>query len=91
MNNRQSPNEHISSEVDKPFDNESLLKKANMCMIIFLLGFLLATYIAYGHEQNLPLMLLMCLHVSQLILAGAFKFSYVVRLVAQKQLGLAVR
>ena len=91
MNNTLNPVKHVGSIDEVPFRNESLLKKANTCMFIFLLSFLVATFVAYGYEQQLPLMLVMCLHVSQLILAGAFKLSYVVRLVAQKQLGLTVR
>ena len=91
MNNTLNPVKQNDSIVEVPFSNESLLKRANICMLIFLLSFIVATVVAYGYEQQLPLMLVMCLHVSQLILAGAFKLSYVVRLVAQKQLGLAVR
>ena len=60
-------------------------------MLFTLIFFLAATYFAYGYETILPLAVLVFLHVSQLILAGIFKLSYVVRLVAQKQLGLSLK
>lgn len=52
--------------------------------------FVISAILAYGFESELPMMLIAMLHVLQLILAGCFKVSYVLRLVAQKQLGLAL-
>jgi hypothetical protein len=69
-------------------NNFDLLKTANMTMAITFLFFLISAVLAYGYEQHFPIMILTLLHVSQLILAGIFKVSYVIRLVAQKQLGL---
>lgn len=71
--------------------NVQLLKTANVWMLLTFLTFCLCTWIAYAFEQQLPLYTVTLLHVSQMILAGVFKVSYVVRLVSQKQLGLAVR
>ena len=71
-------------------NNAKLLGFANASMLLTGLSFLIATYIAYGYESALPLVIVATLHVSQLVLAGFFKISYVVRLVAQKELGLTV-
>jgi len=68
----------------------SLLSFANRSMVISFIAFLFSLYGAYGMEHNLPLMLVTLLHVSQIVLAGIFKLSYVVRIAAQKQLGMAV-
>ena len=64
--------------------NIKLLSFANTSMLLSGLTFLVASYIAYGFETALPLLFVAILHVSQLILAGLFKLSYVLRLVAQK-------
>lgn len=72
-------------------NNTLLLKLANTSMLVTLLAFVGSAILAYGYEQQFPLMIVTMLHVSQMILAGFFKVSYVVRLVAQKQLGLTVR
>ena len=70
---------------------QRLLGKANISMLITLLAFIATTSMAYGLESTLPLMLLVPLHISQLLFATCFKFSYVARLVAQYQLGLPIR
>lgn len=67
-----------------------LLNFANTSMLLSGVAFLLATFVAYGLETVLPLLFIAIMHVSQLVLAGFFKISYVLRLVAQKQLGLAI-
>ena len=70
---------------------QHLLNKANATLLYTLLAFIGATILAYGFENQLPLTVLVMLHISQLILGGVFKISYVVRLAAQKQLGLELR
>ena len=70
---------------------QTLLTFANKSMVATLVVFALSVYGAYGMEHQLPLMIVTLLHVSQMVLAGVFKVSYVLRLAAQKQLGLAVR
>lgn len=68
-----------------------LLKFANVSMLTTLLVFVFCAVFAYGFDNHLPLLGLTLLHVAQIILAGFFKLSYVVRLVAQQQLGLTIR
>lgn len=70
--------------------NAKLLCFANTSMLLSGLAFLSTTFIAYGLETVLPLLFIAIMHVSQLILAGFFKVSYVLRLVAQKQLGFEI-
>ena len=67
-----------------------LLKSANTSMLLTFVTFVISAILAYGFEIELPMMLVAMLHVLQLMLAGCFKISYVMRLVAQKQLGLAL-
>ena len=69
----------------------TLLRAANTAMIVFLLSFIVVGYFAWGMEAELPLMLVAFLHLSQIVLAGLFKLSYVVRLIAQHQLGQTLR
>ena len=69
---------------------QQILKSANTSMLLTFIAFISSAILAYGFESQLPLMFIAFLHVAQLFLAGCFKISYVVRLVAQKQLGLAV-
>lgn len=64
-----------------------LLKGANFAMVIFLVLFLVVAYLAWGLEAQFPLMVIAVLHFLQILLAGLFKLSYVVRLIAQNQLG----
>lgn len=64
-----------------------LLKGANIAMMIFLALFLVVAYCAWGLEANLPLLLIAILHFLQILFAGLFKLAYVVRLIAQNQLG----
>jgi hypothetical protein len=72
-------------------DNVVLLKFANATMLTTLVVFVICVVLAYGFDNLFPLLGLTLLHVAQIILAGLFKVSYVVRLVAQQQLGLAIR
>ena len=67
-----------------------LLKLANASMLTTFVIFVTCAVLAYGFESHFPLLGLSLLHVAQIMLAGLFKVSYVVRLVAQKQLGLAL-
>ncbi|WP_417665103.1 hypothetical protein [Pseudidiomarina sp.] len=69
----------------------SLLKRANTAMVVFLVLFLVVAYLAWGLEAQFPLMLIAVLHFLQILLAGLFKLSYVVRLIAQNQLGQPLR
>jgi hypothetical protein len=69
----------------------SLLKRANTAMIVFLVLFVVVAYLAWGLEAQFPLMLIAVLHFLQILLAGLFKLSYVVRLIAQNQLGQPLR
>lgn len=68
-----------------------LLKGANSAMVIFLVLFVLVAYLAWGLEAQFPLMVVAVLHFLQILLAGLFKLSYVVRLIAQNQLGQPLR
>ncbi|MBG22243.1 MAG: hypothetical protein CMF22_02140 [Idiomarinaceae bacterium] len=70
---------------------QTLLRCANTAMVVFLVLFCIVAYLAWGMEAQLPLMLIAVLHFLQILLAGLFKVSYVVRLIAQNQLGLALR
>lgn len=69
----------------------TLLRSANTAMVVFLTLFLIVAYLAWGMEAQLPLMLIAVLHFLQILLAGLFKVSYVVRLIAQNQLGQPLR
>ncbi|CAB0150125.1 hypothetical protein PSI9734_00691 [Pseudidiomarina piscicola] len=66
---------------------KTLLRSANTAMVVFLSLFLIVAYLAWGMEAQFPLMLIAVLHFLQILLAGLFKVSYVVRLIAQNQLG----
>lgn len=68
-----------------------LLKGANLAMVIFLVLFLVVAYLAWGLEAEFPLMVIAVLHFLQILLAGLFKLSYVVRLIAQHHLGQPLR
>lgn len=69
----------------------TLLRSANTAMVVFLTLFLIVAYLAWGMEAQLPLMLIAVLHFLQILLAGLFKVSYVIRLIAQNQLGQVLR
>ncbi|MGQ4275750.1 hypothetical protein ACQ5ES_01660 [Pseudidiomarina sp. E22-M8] len=69
----------------------TLLRGANTAMVIFLTLFLIVAYLAWGMEAQFPLMLIAVLHFLQILLAGLFKVSYVIRLIAQNQLGQVLR
>lgn len=64
-----------------------LLFTSNTSMVVFLILSVVVFYLAWFQEENLPLMLLVFLHLSQIILAGLFKVAYVFRLIAQSQMG----
>ncbi|NWO02912.1 MAG: hypothetical protein HLX52_08170 [Idiomarinaceae bacterium] len=68
-----------------------LLQTSNASMGVFLLLSIVVFYLAWFQEENLPLMLLVFLYLSQVILAGLFKVAYVFRLIAQNQLGEELR
>ena len=71
-------------------NHQKILSLANASMLITFLAFFACAILAYGWENQLPLIMATLLHVAQMFLAGFFKVSYVVRLVSQKQLGLEV-
>lgn len=64
-----------------------LLFTSNTSMVVFLILSVVVFYLAWFQEENLPLMLLVFLHLSQVLLAGLFKVAYVFRLIAQSQMG----
>ncbi|MDX1524942.1 MULTISPECIES: hypothetical protein [Idiomarinaceae] len=70
---------------------QRLLTGANYAMLIFLGAFLVVAYLAWGLEAEFPLMTVAVLHFLQIFLAGLFKLSYVVRLIAQHLLGQQLR
>lgn len=70
---------------------KKLLLTSNTSMVVFLVLSVIVFYLAWFQEENLPLMLLVFLHLSQIILAGLFKVAYVFRLIAQNQLGEELR
>jgi hypothetical protein len=72
-------------------NNTLLLKFANLSMLTTLVIFVVCVVLAYGFDHHFPLLGLTILHVAQIVLAGLFKLSYVLRLVAQQHLGLAIR
>ncbi|MDV6314976.1 hypothetical protein [Idiomarina sp. HP20-50] len=72
-------------------NGKKLLFTSNTSMIVFLVLSVVVFYLAWFQEENLPLMLLVFLHLSQIILAGLFKVAYVFRLIAQNQLGEELR
>ncbi|WP_417664694.1 hypothetical protein [Pseudidiomarina donghaiensis] len=77
--------------MNNPQPGHKLLKGANLAMVVFLLLFLVVAYMAWGLEAQFPLMVIAVLHFLQILLAGLFKLSYVVRLIAQNQLGQPLR
>lgn len=74
-----------------PKPGHKLLAGANTAMVVFLVLFLIVAYLAWGLEAEFPLMVIAVLHFLQILLAGLFKLSYVVRLIAQNQLGQPLR
>lgn len=70
---------------------QRLLQLANGSMVFFLLAFGVSLYGAWGLEKQLPLMMVTLLHIGQIVTAGLFKVAYVLRLVAQSQLGQELR
>lgn len=72
-------------------EKENLLLIANTAMVFTLLLFIISVVLAYGFDQSFSMLTLTFLHISQIILAASFELSYVLRLVAQDKLGLALR
>lgn len=72
-------------------NHSQLLNLANVAMVVTLLLFIASVVLAYGFNQSFSMLTLTFLHISQIILAASFKLSYVLRLVAQDKLGLALR
>lgn len=70
---------------------QRLLKAANTSMGVTLGLFCGAAFMAWGMEGAFNLMTTAILHLSQIVLAGLFKLSYVFRLIAQSQLGQRLR
>lgn len=68
-----------------------LLVTANSAMVITLVLFCAAAYLAWIEGQSLPLRVVAVMHMLQIVFAGLFKLSYVLRLIAQNQLGLVLR
>lgn len=60
-------------------------------MLLTLILFISCVILAYGYEAYFGLITLTLLHVSQIVLAGLCKLSYVLRLVALSNLGLALK
>lgn len=72
-------------------DTKKLLVTANGAMVFTLICFLTAAYFAWIRGSELPLRTVAVMHMLQIVFAGLFKLSYVLRLIAQKELGLALR
>lgn len=68
-----------------------LLVTANSAMVITLVLFCAAAYLAWFKDQTLPLRMVAVMHMLQIVFAALFKLSYVLRLIAQNQLGLVLR
>ena len=83
---------HFTKDAFKRYvmNHQKKLTLANHSMLTTGIAFAIATYLAYGLENTLPLAVIALCHVAQIVLAGLFKVSYVVRLVCQKQLGMEV-
>lgn len=68
-----------------------LLFTANSAMVITLVLFCAAAYLAWFEGQAFPLRVVAVMHMLQIVLAALFKLSYVLRLIAQNQLGEVLR
>lgn len=71
-------------------DARKMLAAANGAMVVTLLCFLIAAYFAWIRGDEFPLRAVAVMHMLQIVFAGLFKLSYVLRLIAQKELGLAL-
>lgn len=69
---------------------KNLLVTANSAMVFTLICFLIAAYLAWIQGDSFPLRFVAVMHMLQIVFAGLFKLSYVLRLIAQKELGLAL-
>ncbi|WDE10561.1 hypothetical protein [Thalassomonas haliotis] len=77
--------------MNKPFDLEKMLKISNVVFWSALGVTILSLFAVYGFYEYLSIGQQVALHIATIIFAGVFKLGYVLRLVAQKELGLAVR
>jgi len=68
-----------------------LLTFANSAMATTFVAFCTAAYFAWFREGQFTVHFTAFLHLSQIVLAGLFKISYVLRLIAQKELGMELR
>ncbi len=68
--------------------SEKLLFLANTSLFVCFGSLIASGVMAYGYESYFPISVLVPLHISQIMLAGFIKLSYVVRLIAQQQLGI---
>ncbi len=84
---------HLSKHTFKRhlMKHQQILNWANAIMLMSLIILIANIVLAYGFEAHFELLTLSVLHVSPLFIAGVLKLTYVVRLVAQKQLGVSVR
>lgn len=69
---------------------ELLLKSANWALLIFFIIFVASIFLAYVIHPILPMAIQMFSHLLLLLSAFAIKIAYVVRCIAQYQLGLEV-
>ncbi|NLJ92417.1 MAG: hypothetical protein GX324_05080 [Aeromonadales bacterium] len=67
--------------------HQSLLRYANIAMVVFLLLSVGALSIAYLQESAVSLQTTVFMHITLVISAALFKLAYVVRLIAQDKLG----
>lgn len=68
-------------------NHQSLLRYANIAMVVFLLLSVGALSIAYLQESAVSLHTTVFMHITLVISAALFKLAYVVRLIAQDKLG----
>lgn len=68
-------------------NHQSLLRYANIAMVVFLLLSVGALSIAYLQESAVSLQTTVFMHITLVISAALFKLAYVVRLIAQDKLG----
>lgn len=77
--------------MNEQFDLEKMLKISNVVFWSALGVTLLSLFAVYGFYEYLSIGQQVALHISTIIFAAVFKLGYVLRLVAQKELGLTVR
>ncbi|RZM74812.1 hypothetical protein [Pseudoalteromonas rubra] len=64
---------------------------ANQCLMLSLIGFMLAILASYAFDHHLSLSTQIAAHISTIVFATLLKVSYVVRCFCQYNLGLEVR